>query len=310
MQIGMIGLGRMGGNMARRLGAAGIKVHGFSLDAGAKVGLGEELGIDILGSLEEMLGGLPSPRIVWIMVPAGAPTEENILALSALLQPGDIVIDGGNSHYRDSQRRGALLAQKKIGFIDIGVSGGVWGLQKGYGLMLGGARADLDIILPLVHALAPATDAGWVYCGPSGAGHFAKMIHNGIEYGMMQAYAEGFAIMEAKQEFALPLADIAQAWRTGTVIRSWLLDLTADVLTNKVSLAAAAPYVADSGEGRWTAHEAIDLAVPAPVITTALMARFDSQGRGHFAARLLAMLRNRFGGHSVETAKPTTSKSK
>ncbi len=304
MRVGMIGLGRMGGNMARRFAQAGIEVAGFSLDAGARVGLTEDFKIDILDSREKLIASLKSPRVVWLMVPAGPATEENVQALSQLLSPGDIVIDGGNSNYKDSQRRGALLAGKRIGFVDIGVSGGIWGLEHGYGLMLGGTPEHIQTILPLVHALAPAPDKGWVYCGPSGAGHFTKMVHNGIEYGMMQAYAEGLSIMAAKTEFNLPLAEIADAWGFGTVIRSWLLELTADVLKDKDSFGRIEPVVADSGEGRWTAHEAIDLGVPAPVISTALMARFASQGRDEFASRLLALLRNRFGGHSVVPKDP------
>jgi len=299
MQTGMIGLGRMGGNMARRLGRRGISVHGFSLDAGARTDLANESNVEIKSRIEEMLAALKPPRVVWMMVPAGTATEENIQALAGQLAPGDIVVDGGNAHYRDSQRRGRLLAEKGIGLVDAGVSGGVWGLEQGYGLMLGGACEQVNTILPLVRALAPAGDKGWVYCGPSGAGHFVKMVHNGIEYGLMQAYAEGFSLLAAKQELDLPLAEIAQAWCHGTVIRSWLLELTADVLQNEASLATVAPEVADSGEGRWTAQEAIDLGIPTPVISAALIARFSSQGGDDFGSRVLAMLRNRFGGHGL-----------
>jgi 6-phosphogluconate dehydrogenase len=299
MQTGMIGLGRMGGNMARRLARHGISVHGFSLDAARQAALANEEGIEVAGRIEDMLAVLDPPRVVWLMVPAGAATEDNVRILASRLDAGDIVVDGGNAHYRDSQRRARLLADKGIGFVDAGVSGGVWGLEHGYGLMLGGAREQVDVVLPLVRALAPAADKGWVYCGPSGAGHFAKMVHNGIEYGLMQAYAEGFALLAAREDLELPLADIAQAWCHGTVIRSWLLELAAGVLQDRAALDEAAPQVADSGEGRWTAQEAIDLGIPIPAINAALMARFSSQGRGDFGARLLALLRNAFGGHVV-----------
>jgi 6-phosphogluconate dehydrogenase len=297
MYMGMIGLGRMGGNMARRLGRSGISVHGFSLDALAHTDLSSDANIEVVNRVEEMLAALQRPRVVWMMVPAGAATEENIQMLVKQLTSGDIVVDGGNAHYHDSQRRGRLLAEKGIGFVDAGVSGGVWGLEQGYGLMLGGVREHVDAVLPLVRALAPAPDKGWVYCGASGSGHFVKMVHNGIEYGLMQAYAEGFSVLAAKQDLELPLTGIAQAWCHGTVIRSWLLELTAEVLADKASLDVVAAQVADSGEGRWTAKEAIELGIPTPVISAALMARFSSQGSDDFGARVLAMLRNRFGGH-------------
>jgi 6-phosphogluconate dehydrogenase len=256
----------------------------------------------VTGDLAALVGGLDTPRIVWLMVPAGQATEENVQTLATLLAPGDIVVDGGNSHYRDSQRRAQLLAQKSIGFVDVGVSGGIWGLKQGYGLMVGGERRQVEAVMPLIRVLAPAPDKGWVYCGPAGAGHFTKMVHNGIEYGMMQAYAEGISILAAKHDLHLPLADIAQAWCHGTVIRSWLLELTADVLRDTAALNAVLPKVADSGEGRWTAHEAITLGVPAPVISTALMVRFASQGSDDFGARLLALLRRGFGGHALPSA--------
>ena len=299
MRVGMIGLGRMGGNMARRLSRHGISVQGFTRGASDLGGLANEKSIEVASHLEDMIAALGPRRLIWMMVPAGAATEENIQALATRLAPGDIVVDGGNAHYRDSQRRGKLMAGKGIGFVDAGVSGGIWGLEQGYGLMLGGAREQVDAILPLVRALAPAPDEGWVYCGPSGAGHFVKMIHNGIEYGLMQAYAEGFSLLAARPDLGLPLGEIAQAWRHGTVIRSWLLDLAADVLKDEAALDAVAPLVADSGEGRWTAQEAIDLGIPAPVISAALMARFSSQGKDDFGARLLARLRNAFGGHAM-----------
>ena len=302
MRVGMIGLGRMGGGMVRRLARRGIPVRGFSRDARTSGSFAEDGDIAVSNRLEVMLAALESPRLVWLMLPAGAATEENVGELAQRLDPGDIVIDGANSHYRDSQRRGLLLAERKIGFVDAGVSGGIWGLEQGYGLMLGGARQHVDAILPLIHALAPAPDRGWVHCGPSGAGHFAKMVHNGIEYGLMQAYAEGFSLLAARPDLGLPLGEIARAWGDGTVIRSWLLELTAGVLQDPGSLRAVAARVDDSGEGRWTAQEAIDLGIPVPVINAALMARFSSQDAGDFGARLLARVRHAFGGHALPPA--------
>ncbi len=304
MHMGMIGLGRMGGNMARRLGRGGISVRGFSLDALASTDLASDANIKVFNRIEEMLVALEPPRVVWMMVPAGAATEENIQILAKQLTSGDIVVDGGNAHFHDSQRRGRLLAENGIGFVDAGVSGGVWGFEQGYGLMLGGAREHIDAVLPLIQALAPAPDRGWVYCGASGSGHFVKMIHNGIEYGLMQAYAEGFSLLAARKDLELPLAEIAQAWCHGTVIRSWLLDLTAEVLADKASMDTVAARIEDSGEGRWTAQEAIELGIPSPVISAALMARFASQGSDDFGARMLAMLRNRFGGHVLPRGSP------
>jgi 6-phosphogluconate dehydrogenase len=301
MRVAMIGLGRMGGNMARRLGRRGISVVGYSRYA-ATAEFASAGNVAVTNSLEEVLAALEPPRIAWLMLPAGDATEEHVEGLARQFAPGDIVVDGGNAHYRDSQRRARALAAKGIGFIDAGVSGGIWGLEAGYGLMLGGARQHVDVIQPLIHALAPAPNRGWVHCGPSGAGHFAKMVHNGIEYGLMQAYAEGFALLAARRDLELPLAEIAQAWCHGTVIRSWLLELTAGVLRDEGALRTVAARVADSGEGRWTAQEAIDLGIPIPVINAALMTRFSSQGSGDFGARLLGSLRNAFGGHALPPA--------
>jgi 6-phosphogluconate dehydrogenase len=302
MKIGVIGAGKMGGNMARRWQRGGAEVCVFDRAAEALDALHGTGGIETFTSLVELADALPAPRILWLMLPAGAPTQQTIEALSSRLAPGDLVVDGANAHYRDSQRLGMQLAEHGIEFVDAGVSGGIRGLENGYGLMLGGSAAAIERVAPFARILAPAPDKGWVHCGPVGAGHFAKMVHNGIEYGLMQAYAEGFALLAARPDLELPLADIADAWCHGTVIRSWLLELTADVLKDRASLSGIAAVVADSGEGRWTAQEAIDLGIPAPVISAALMARFSSQDGGDFAARLLAMLRNSFGGHEIPRA--------
>jgi 6-phosphogluconate dehydrogenase len=240
------------------------------------------------------------------MLPAGEITEATVQQLCTLLQPGDILVDGANSYYKDSVRRGESLAEAGVLFVDAGVSGGVWGLKNGYALMVGATDAAFARVRPLIEALAPATDRGWVHTGPVGSGHFVKMIHNGIEYGLMQAYAEGFALLRGKEEFNLDLAAIAESWRHGSVVRSWLLDLSADVLATDQELADIEPIVADSGEGRWTALEGIEQGIPTPVMSLALMARFGSQGQQDYSAKLLAMLRQQFGGHSVQTYRPET----
>jgi len=299
LTMGMIGLGRMGGNMSRRLSRAGLEVVAWDRDAAARTVIQQEPGIGTVDTVEALVNRLPSPRILWLMLPAGAPTEETLLSLKPLLAGGDVVIDGANAMYRDSQRHARELAQCGVHFVDAGVSGGVWGLENGYGLMVGGETAAVRRIEPILRALAPGPDMGWVHCGPPGAGHFAKMVHNGIEYGMMQAYAEGLALLRAKSEFNLDVAKITQAWRHGTVIRSWLLDLTAEFLAEDATLESIAPFVADSGEGRWTALESIDLGVPTPVMTIALMERFASQGRGDYTHRVLSRMRQAFGGHAV-----------
>ncbi|HWM29747.1 MAG TPA: decarboxylating 6-phosphogluconate dehydrogenase [Woeseiaceae bacterium] len=299
MNIGVVGAGKMGGNMAKRWQRGGAGVCVFDRSAEALRALAGTDGIRPFGTLADLVAALPAPRLLWLMLPTGAPTEQTIVELSSLLENGDLVVDGANAHYRESQRNAKRLAENGIEFVDAGVSGGIWGLENGYGLMLGGSPAATERILPLVRILAPAPDRGWVHCGPVGAGHFAKMVHNGIEYGLMQAYAEGFALLAAREDLELPLADIAEAWCHGTVIRSWLLELTADVLQDRAALDSIAAEVADSGEGRWTAQEAIDLGIPTPVISAALMTRFSSQHAGDFAARLLAMLRNSFGGHAL-----------
>ena len=298
-RIGMVGLGRMGGNMARRIARAGLGVVAWDRAAGARSGLGSEERVEVAATLAALVDALPAPRVVWLMLPAGAPTEETIIEMRAFLSPGDVVVDGANAWYRDSQRRARELAAHGLQFVDAGVSGGVWGLVHGYGLMVGGPVEAVRLVEPFLQALAPAADRGWLRCGASGAGHYAKMVHNGIEYGLMQAYAEGLALLRAKDEFDLDVAKIAESWRHGTVIRSWLLDLTAEFLAEDASLESIAPVVADSGEGRWTAIEAVELGVPTPVMSLALMQRFASQGRGDFADRLLARLRQSFGGHAV-----------
>lgn len=305
MQLGMVGLGRMGGNMTRRLARAGIAVVACDRLVVAREALQSEPGVRIAPGIVELAAALAAPRIVWCMLPAGEPTEQALAELVPQLAPGDLVVDGANAHYRDSQRRARTLGARGLAFIDAGVSGGVWGLEQGYGLMLGGEAADIERLRPVLERLAPAPDRGWLHCGAAGAGHFTKMVHNGIEYGLMQAYAEGLALLEARADLGLDVARIAEAWRHGTVIRSWLLDLTADFLAAGPGLEGIEPYVADSGEGRWTALEAIELGVPAPVMSLALMTRFASQGRADYAAKLLAKMRQAFGGHAVRDSADT-----
>jgi len=302
LTLGMTGLGRMGGNMSRRLARAGHTVVAWDRSAEARAAMADEPRVTPADTLEALVARLPSPKLVWLMLPAGAPTDETLLRLVPLLSRGDVVIDGANALYKDSQRHASDLGAHGVLFVDAGVSGGVWGLENGYGLMVGGDVAAVRMIEPVLRALAPAAaDRGWVHCGPAGAGHFTKMVHNGIEYGMMQSYAEGLALLRAKSEFALDLPQITEAWRHGTVIRSWLLDLTAEFLAHDATLESAAPFVADSGEGRWTAIESIELGVPTPVMTLSLMERFASQGRGDFTNRLLARMRQAFGGHAVKS---------
>jgi 6-phosphogluconate dehydrogenase len=303
-RFGMIGLGRMGGNMARRLARAGLAVGAFDVQAAARDALMDEPKVAVADSLAALVASLEAPRVVWLMLPAGAPSETTLAQLTDLLSPGDVVVDGANADFRDTERRAAALVARGFGFADVGVSGGVWGLENGYGLMIGGTPAAVEPVLPYLRALAPAPDRGWVHCGPAGAGHYVKMVHNGIEYGLMQAYAEGFALLKDKREYGLDVAAIAEAWRHGTVIRSWLLDLGAAALRADSELADVAPVVPDSGEGRWTVREAIAMGTPAPVITAALMARFTTQGRDDYAAKFLAELRHAFGGHGVLPASP------
>ncbi|RRQ21269.1 phosphogluconate dehydrogenase (NAD(+)-dependent, decarboxylating) [Thiohalobacter thiocyanaticus] len=300
MRLAMIGLGRMGGNMARRLRRGGIEVVGYNRSREVVDALAAEEGLIAADSPEDAVSRLAAPRLVWLMLPAGAVTESHLERLYPLLAAGDVIIDGGNANYHDSQRRGARLAEQGIHFVDAGTSGGVWGLDNGYCLMVGGEAAAIELLTPALQVLAPAPDRGWAHVGPVGAGHFTKMVHNGIEYGMMQALAEGLALLKGKTEFDLDLAQIGELWRHGSVVRSWLLDLTAEALQQDQDLADIAPVVADSGEGRWTAVEAIDQGVALPVISLALAMRFASQDETGYANRLLAMMRNAFGGHAVE----------
>lgn len=300
MDIAIIGLGKMGANMARRLLRKGHRVVGYNLTPEITRELAAMEGLIAAYSLEEVVKHLHAPRAIWVMVPAGDPTEETVMALSDIMEPGDVLIDGGNSNYKESQRRAAAVQAKGLHFVDVGTSGGVWGLAEGYSLMIGGGKAVVERLSPIFEALAPAPKQGWGHVGPSGAGHFVKMVHNGIEYGLMQAYAEGFEIMRAKESLELDLHQIAQIWRYGSVVRSWLLDLTANALSEDQELSDIRGWVADSGEGRWTVAEAIDLDVPAPVITLALQARFVSRQDESYAAKLLAAMRNQFGGHAVK----------
>ena len=310
MRIGLIGLGKMGGNMARRLRRGGIEVVGFDRDPAVTTALAAECGVVAAASPRQLVEMLASPRVVWVMLPAGAVTEASVGEMETLLAPGDVLVDGANSHYKDSIRRGAGLAVRGIDFVDAGVSGGVWGLEAGYALMVGGTPAAVARLRPILTALAPAPDRGWLHTGPAGSGHYVKMVHNGIEYGMMQAYAEGFALLRAREDFNLDLAGIAETWRHGSVVRSWLLDLTAVFLAEDQALAGIEPFVADSGEGRWTAIEAIEQGVATPVMSTALMMRFASQGRQDYAARVLAKMRQAFGGHAPKNSGPVPPKAR
>lgn len=301
MKIAMIGLGKMGANMTRRLLKGGHRVVVSDLNPAAVAAVVAE-GAVASGSLDDLSGLLAGPRVAWVMVPAGDPTDKVIETLAGILNPGDVIIDGGNSNYKDSMRRAARLEGKGLYLVDVGTSGGVWGLTEGYSMMVGGRPEALAIIRPILETLAPAADSGWGHVGPAGAGHFVKMVHNGIEYGLMEAYAEGFELMDHKQEFGLDLHQIAEIWRNGSVVRSWLLDLTANVLDENPGLDGIAAYVPDSGEGRWTVVEAIELNCSIPVITMALERRFRSREDSPYADRLLAAMRNQFGGHAVKQA--------
>ncbi len=302
MQLGMIGLGKMGGNMARRLAAGGVSVVGYNQDTAATEALAADIGLTPAESAADLVARLDAPRRIWLMLPAGDVTQTYVDELLGLLDAGDVIVDGANSWFKDSMRRAEAAGEKGVHYVDAGVSGGVWGLENGYSLMVGGSDEAFAMIEPAIRILAPATDAGWIHTGPAGSGHFVKMIHNGIEYGMMQAYAEGFALMKGRDDFGLDLAGIAETWRHGSVVRSWLLDLSAAVLGEDQELDHVEPFVADSGEGRWTALEGIEQGIPTPVMSLALMTRFASQGQQDYSSRLLAMMRNQFGGHHVRSA--------
>jgi 6-phosphogluconate dehydrogenase len=299
MQLGLIGLGKMGGNMAERLHLGGHQVVGFDFSAEAVARLTASGNVGA-STLEDMAKKLQGRKAIWIMVPQGAPVDETIAKLEPLLNPGDILIDGGNSNYKDSIRHHKEVTAKGFQFVDVGTSGGVWGLKEGYSMMIGGDKEAVEYLRPIFETLAPAKDKGWGHVGPAGAGHFVKMVHNGIEYGMMQAFAEGFTIMEKKEELDLNLPQIAEIWRYGSVVRSWLLDLTADALAKNPTLSGLEAYVADSGEGRWTVFEAIDLNVSAPIITESLIRRIRSREENNFTDRMLSIMRNAFGGHAVK----------
>src|SRR5580692_4417015 len=299
MQLGLIGLGKMGGFMAERLRLGGHQVVGFDFNADAvkKLTASGNVGVS---TLQELALKLDGRKAIWIMVPQGKPVDDTIAKLEPLLNPGDILIDGGNSNYKDSMRRHKEITAKGFQFVDVGTSGGVWGLKEGYSMMIGGDKDPVEYLRPIFETLAPAADKGWGHVGPGGAGHFVKMIHNGIEYGMMQAYAEGFTILETKKELGLDLPQISQIWRYGSVVRSWLLDLAADALAKNPTLEGLEAFVEDSGEGRWTVMEAIDLNVSAPVITESLIRRLRSREENNFTDRMISIMRGEFGGHDVK----------
>lgn len=302
MELALIGLGKMGMNMAKRLIKGGHRVIGYARTKETVDNAVKE-GIEGAYSVEEAIGKLTSsPKAVWVMVPAGAITTETIEKVAALLNPGDIIIDGGNSNYKDTIKHAEMLAAKNIDFVDCGTSGGIWGITEGYSLMIGGKLEVTEKLRPIFETLAPGKYLGWGRVGPHGAGHYVKMVHNGIEYGMMQAFAEGFGILKSKKEFGLDLAQVSHIWQHGSVVRSWLLDLAANALDEDTELKDIKPWVADSGEGRWTVFESIDLDVPAPVITLALQMRFASRDEENYPARMLSALRNQFGGHAMKKA--------
>lgn len=302
MKLAMIGLGKMGGNMAARLLRKNIEVVGFDFNSETVNKLAETEGLIPASSVADAISKLDGQKIVWLMLPSGDITDKQIKDLIPMLNKGDIVIDGGNSNYKHSQRNGAMLAEHGIGFMDSGTSGGVWGLDNGYCLMVGATPEVAKAMEPILKALAPADDRGWAHVGPVGSGHFTKMLHNGIEYGMMQAMAEGLDLIKGKKEFDLDLAQITELWRHGSVVRSWLLDLTAESLKTDQKLDGIAPYVADSGEGRWTVVEAVEQGVAAPVLTLALQMRFTSQKEDCYGYKLLSIMRNAFGGHHIKSA--------
>ena len=298
MKLGLVGLGRMGANMARRLTSGGHRVVTYDVNADA-VATSTQYGAEGATSLEDLVGQLSTPRAVWLMLPIGPPTEDTIAAVAPLLSPGDILIDGGNANYKDSMRRAGDMSELGIEYIDIGISGGIWGLAHGFCLMVGGPDAAVKRMEPAFRTLTPSEDVGYCHFGPSGAGHYVKMVHNGVEYALMQSYAEGFEMLAAKDEFDLDLSAVAETWLHGSVVRSWLLELTAAALKDDPELEGLQAFVEDSGEGRWTVQESVDLAVPIPAISAALQQRFRSRQDGPLGTKLLAALRQQFGGHSV-----------
>jgi 6-phosphogluconate dehydrogenase len=300
MEFGIVGLGRMGGNMARRLARKGIKIALNNRSHEVSVAIAAETGHLACASLPELVAALQTPRIVWLMLPAGDATEAALTTLMPFLSPGDLVVDGANAYYKDDQRRAEMMAAQQVEYADAGVSGGVWGLDNGYCIMFGGSDATAARLKPYMEAFAPTPTTGWLHTGPVGSGHFVKMVHNGIEYGMMQAFAEGFALMKNKSDFDLDMSDIAELWRHGSVVRSWLLDLSADFLAKDQALDNIEPFVSDSGEGRWTVLESVEQGVPTPVMTMSLMMRFATQGKNDYAAKMLAKMRQGFGGHAVK----------
>jgi 6-phosphogluconate dehydrogenase len=303
MKLAMIGLGKMGANMVRRLIRNGHTVVGYNRSQGIVQELVNSDGMLSADTIEEAVQMLEPPRVVWVMLPAGQTTEDFLYRLAGLMQPGDVLIDGGNSNFNDTIRHAGVITQKGIDFLDVGTSGGIWGINEGYSLMIGGDKDIVEKFKPIFETLAPGKNKGWGRVGPHGSGHFTKMVHNGIEYGMMEAFAEGFEILRAKTEFSLDLHQVAQIWQYGSVVRSWLLDLTEAALAEDQNLTDIQGWVADSGEGRWTVFEAINQDIPAPVITLSLLRRFESRQTEHYAARLLAAMRNQFGGHAVKKAK-------
>ena len=300
MKIGFIGLGKMGANMVRRLIRGGHQIVGFNRSQDIVKELVAEEGMIPAVTIDDIVQQLSHPKVVWLMLPSGSVTEDFFLKLLEKLQAGDIIVDGGNSNFKDSMRRSEVAKSSGIGYVDAGVSGGIWGLKEGYSIMLGGEKINVDVVVPLIKTLAPGIDQGWGHVGPSGSGHFVKMVHNGIEYGMMEAYAEGFEILKARKEYQLDLHQVSQIWQHGSVVRSWLLDLAETALAEDSELENVKGWVADSGEGRWTVMEAIDQSVPAPIITMSLFRRFESRQDESFAAKILAALRNQFGGHEIK----------
>jgi len=303
MQLAMIGLGRMGGNMVRRLAGDEHEIIAYDVDAVPGKALAAELGtVTAVADLADVVKQLAAPRVIWVMVPHQFvdSTIQNLLA--AGLEAGDLIIDGGNSNYKEGQRRGRELAEKDVLFADCGTSGGVWGLRNGYSLMIGGSDAAIALIAPALTTLAPNEGKGWGHMGPVGAGHFVKMVHNGIEYGMMQAFAEGFELMKAKDEFGLDMRQISRVWQHGSVVSSWLLDLIGDALDQNGDLSTLSDWMDDSGEGRWTANEAVDMGIPTPVLTLALQMRFRSRETDTFAGKIVNAMRAGFGGHAIKAA--------